>query len=306
MTAIDDPEVLAFIDRTEAAYPAEANGASAADNRRFYDAMCAVFRAARPAGVAVADERIEGVAVRVYRSVASRDATRRAVVYAHGGGYVVGSLESHDDVCAEIAAATGATVVAVEYRLAPEHRHPAQLDDVATVWRAVAAAFDRVVVAGDSAGACLVAGLCLRLRRAGERQPEGQVLIYPGLGGDRSLAAYHDNAEAPMLRTADLDVYEAARFGGAEPVGPIDEARPLRATDYAALPPAFVVTADVDPLRDDGKVYAERLAAAGVPAAWRNEPQLVHGYLRARHMSGRAAASFEAITTAITWFLAAR
>jgi acetyl esterase len=286
-------------------FRSDAADATIAANRRYYDAMCAIFRAPRPAGVATADERVDGVPVRVYRSIAAA-LPGAAVLYAHGGGFVLGSLESHDDVCAEIAAATGATVVAVDYRLAPEHRHPAQLDDVETVWRTVTRAFDRVVVAGDSAGACLVAGLCLRLRRKGDMQPAGQVLIYPGLGGDRSLAAYHDNAEAPMLRTADLGFYQVARFGGDEPAGPVDEAHPLQATDYAGLPPAFVVSADVDPLRDDGKVFAERLTEAGVAAAWRNESQLVHGYLRARHTSGRAAASFASITAAITWFLAER
>lgn len=297
MTPIDDPEVLAFVAATEAAYPADANGASALENRRHYDAMCAVFRVPRPSGVATLDERIGEVPVRVYRPAEARAGA--AILYAHGGGYVVGSLESHDDVCAEIAEGTGATVVAVDYRLAPEHRHPAQLDDVETVWREIAARFDRVVVAGDSAGACLVAGLCLRLRRRGERLPAAQVLIYPGLGGDRSLPAYSENAEAPMLRTVDLSAYEIARFGGAAPVGPREEAHPLAATDLAGLPPAFVLTADVDPLRDDGLLYAERLRAAGVDAIGRNEPQLVHGFLRGRHRSARIRAAFDAIVAAL-------
>lgn len=307
MNPIDDLEVLDFIASSQAVYPPDANGASAEANRRYYDAMCAVFRAPRPSGVAVVDQTVGGVPVRIYRPAAMLLAgTTCAVLYAHGGGFVVGSLESHDDVCAEIAARTGLTTVAVavDYRLAPEHHHPAPLDDLAAVWDALERAFPRIVVAGDSAGACLVAGLAIRLRREGRRAPVAQVLIYPGLGGDHSWPSYVDNAEAPMLRTADLAAYEAARFGGREPAGPRDEALPLATAHYAGLPPAFVVTADVDPLRDDGRVFVERLRAAGVPAEWKNEPQLVHGFLRARHGSRRARAAFDAVIAAIAGFAA--
>lgn len=300
MAQIDDPEVLAFIARTEAAYPPEANTASAADNRRTYDAMCAVFRQPRPDGVSVVDDTVATVGIRTYRPAGAAPAA--AVLFAHGGGFVVGSLDSHDDVCAEIAQRCGLAVVAVDYRLAPEHRHPAQLDDLETVWRWLSPQVERVVLAGDSAGGCLSAGLALRLRRHGESMPAGLVLTYPGLGGDRSWPSYTDHAEAPMLRTSDLAAYETARFGVGGPQGPIEDAHPLAAADYAGLPPTFVVTADVDPLRDDGRVFVERLAGAGVAAVWRNEPQLVHGYLRARHSSRRAAASFAAVCEAVARF----
>lgn len=303
MSLIDDPEILAFIADTEAAYPADTNGSTAADNRRFYDAMCRVFRVARPTDIAALDETIGGVPVRVYRHAAAPAPVAAggtaAVVYAHGGGFVVGSLESHDDVCAELCLATGAAVVAVDYRLAPEHRHPAQLDDVEKVFSAVAETFTTVAVAGDSAGATLVAGLCVRLAREGKRKPAGAVLIYPWLGGERDWPSYIDNAEAPMLRTSDLAFYAEARYGGSTPAGPLDEALPLNAADFGIFPPTFVVTADVDPLRDDGSVFAARLTQAGVPATCRNEAQLVHGFLRARHRSVRANVAFEAIGTAL-------
>ncbi|RDD97092.1 alpha/beta hydrolase [Paracoccus pantotrophus] len=286
---IRDPQVLDFIARTEAAYPPEANGASAADNRRFYDAMCAVFRAPRPPGLKVEDRRIGGVPCRVYGPE-----TPVAVAYVHGGGFVVGGLDSHDDVCAEIADATGLQVVAVDYRLAPEHRWPVQIADVQAVWDAL----DRpAVIAGDSAGGLLAAALCLS--RRGARQPLGQVLVYPGLGGDGSAPSYRENAEAPLLRTEDLAGYHAALHGE----GPADPlAHPLQADSLAGLAPAFVVTADVDPLRDDGRDYVRRLRAEGVAAHWRNEPELPHGYLRARRHSDRARRSFQAILAAIQRF----
>lgn len=287
---IRDPQVLAFIAATEAAYPPEANSASPAENRRHYDAMCARFRAPRPPGLKVEDRALGGVPCRVYGAM-----TPVCVLYVHGGGFVVGGLDSHDDVCAEIAAATGLQVFAVDYRLAPEHRWPAQLQDVRAVWDML----DRAaVVVGDSAGGMLAAALCLSLR--GQRQPLGQVLIYPGLGGDGSAPSYTQNAQAPLLRTEDLGAYDQALHGA----GPVSDplARPLRFPDLGQLAPAFIISADVDPLRDDGRDYAARLQAAGTAAEWRNEPELPHGYLRARHTSRRAGQSFAAITRRIAGF----
>lgn len=296
---ITDPDILRFIEKTEAAYPAEANDADAARNRRFYDAMCAAFRAPRPEGLPVRDETVAGVAVRRYTPEGA--ASRPFVLYAHGGGFVVGSLKSHDDVCAELAVATGCEVVSVDYRLAPEHLFPAQIDDVAAVWLAETARDRRGLVAGDSAGGTLSAALCLRMRRLGGPMPLAQVLIYPGLGGDTGAPSYIENAEAPLLRARDVIGYAATITGGdLELKRSNPEASPLRAESFAGLPPALIVTADVDPLRDDGTAYHAALAAEGIRADLRNEPQLVHGYLRARHTSARAAASFTAICTWIS------
>ncbi|PYE81354.1 alpha/beta hydrolase [Pseudoroseicyclus aestuarii] len=291
---ITDPEVLRFIEMTEAAYPPEANGADAAENRRLYDAMCALFRAPRPEGLAVRDETAAGVPIRRYSP--EGHAAGPFVLYAHGGGFVVGSLDSHDDVCAELAVATDCEVVSVDYRLAPEHLFPAQIEDVAAVWLAETAQGRPGIVMGDSAGGTLSAALCLRMRRLEGPMPLAQVLIYPGLGGDTDAPSYTQNAEAPLLRARDVTGYAATITGGdlalkrSEP-----EASPLRAGSFAGLPPALIVTADVDPLRDDGTAYHAALTEAGIRAQLRNEPQLVHGYLRARHGSARAAASFAAI-----------
>ena len=300
---ITDPEVLKFIADTEAAYPSEANHATAEDNRRMYDAMCAVFRAPRPEGLPVRDESVAGVPVRRY-SPAGSDA-RPFLLYSHGGGYVVGGLDSHDDVCAELAVATGCEVVAVDYRLAPEHLYPAQIDDVSAVWQAETASGRAGIAIGDSAGGNLSAGLCIRMRRLGGAMPLAQVLIYPGLGGDMEAPSYSENAEAPMLRTADLKAYAGMLTGGdLELRRSNPEISPLRADSFSSLPPAFIVTADVDPLRDDGPAFRDALQAAGIRADLRNEPQLPHGYLRARHCSARAGESFRAICDWISAFLA--
>ncbi|MFV0359392.1 alpha/beta hydrolase [Tropicimonas sp.] len=289
---IRDPEVLDFIARSEAAYPAGSNGAPIAYNRRAYDEMCAVFRAPRPPSLVVEDRDIGGVPCRIYGAQ-----TPVAVVYFHGGGFVVGGLDSHDDVCAELADATGLQVVSVDYRLAPEHRWPAQMDDACAVWAALGRP---AIVVGDSAGGMLAAALCLASR--GNHQPLGQVLIYPGLGGDGTAPSYRENAEAPMLRTDDLGAYQLALHGDAPVTDPL--ARPLQVPDLSGAAPAFVVTADVDPLRDDGVRYVQRLAESGVAAVLRNEPELPHGFLRARRSCDRARRSFLAIAASVAGFAA--
>ncbi|MEY8117881.1 alpha/beta hydrolase [Falsihalocynthiibacter sp. BN13B15] len=300
MAQVTDPEVLKFIADTEAAYPSEANLATPEENRMYYDAMCAGFWAPHPEGVAVLDIEVDGIPVRKYRSETSG---KGAILYTHGGGFVVGSLDSHDDVCAELAAATGAEVWSSHYRLCPEHSYPAALDDVEAVWRKLTADGRGAIVIGDSAGARLSAALCLRLRRVGGPMPLAQILIYPGLGGDKTLPSFVENAEAPLLRTVDLAHNETLYRGDCQDKND-PELSPLRARDFANLPPAFVVTADVDPLRDEGPAYVEKLRSAGVEATWRNEPQLIHGYLRARHRSQRARDSFAAIIAAARAFLA--
>ncbi len=299
MTPLTDPEVLAFIARSDAAYPPEASSAGVVESRAYYDAMCKVFRAPRPDGLTVDDRVIAGVPVRHYDPGLGA-ADRPFVLYLHGGGFVLGGLDSHDDVCAEIAASTGADVFSADYRLAPEHLYPAQQDDTRAVWQALTTEGRQGVIVGDSAGANLAAGLCICQRDQGGAMPLAQVLIYPWLGGDEPLASYVENRDAPMLTTADCQMFAALISGGdLSLIRTRADLSPLVATDFSGLPPAVIVTADLDPVRDDGAVYAEKLVAAGGSAVLRNEPQLVHGYLRARHLSRRAAESFGFICAAI-------
>jgi len=298
MYKIDDPEVIAFIEKTEEFYPADANLASVQENRRLYDAMCAAFRQPRPATMKVKDGKIQHVPIRTYTPEHVTADTQ--IIYLHGGSLVLGSRDSHDDVCAEIADASGLILTSVDYRLAPEHAFPAPLDDVETVWDALSCTTRRIIVMGDSAGGHLSAGLCLRLRRLGKPMPIGQILIYPGLGGDLSLPAYQENANAPLLRTKDIQAYRAGVREVPVDAADAQEIRPLRTMDFSGLPPTYVFTADIDPLRDDGRIYVERLRAAGINAWWRNDAQLVHGYLRGRHTSRRIAMAFRAICASVS------
>jgi acetyl esterase len=297
-----DPEVVAFIERTLAFYPADTFGYTTEQNRALYDRYAAAFRASRASGIISKDFDIPAsdrrIGARIYQGSAIKGGV---VLYFHGGGFVLGGLESHDDVCAELAEKTRLEVVSIDYRLAPEHLHPAQLDDAEDAFLWLTRDWHRIIVAGDSAGGNLAAALCLRRRAKGGRQPDGQVLIYPGLGGDANKGSYLENAEAPMLTREECLHYAKVRTGGTARGEITDpELSPLLASDFSGLPPAFVVTADIDPLRDDGRHYVERLKAAGIAAELRNEPQLVHGYLRARNSSKRAAASFQAICAAVS------
>jgi len=289
-----DPGIRAFLVAGEQLYPADAVSFTMAEQRAFYDRYCAHFRKGRPFGLAVQDFSVGTVPCRRY---VPRGAAGASVLYLHGGGFVVGGLESHDDVCAEIADGTAAMVVAVQYRLAPEHPFPAALDDGWAVLRHLLADGHPVVLAGDSAGGNLAAALAIRARDEGVGPIRGQVLIYPGLGGDTSQGSYVTQAHAPGLSTADV-LYYRDTYKGA----PHKLAEPLRETDFTGLPPAFLIAAGLDPLHDDCAVYAAKLQAAGVAAEVRDEPLLVHAFLRARHMSLPAGESFKAIVAAIGRF----
>jgi len=203
-------------------------------------------------------------------------------------------LHSHDDICADIRAATGLQVVAVDYRLSPEHRHPAAFDDARAVVQALPGP---LLLVGDSAGGNLAAAVSHSLR--GDARILGQVLIYPGLGGDRSKGSYQAHACAPMLTLADVEFYAGIRHGGVEVHGDATAA-PLQDSDFAGLPPTVAVAAECDPLADDAQDYATALRAAGGRAVSFTAPGMVHGYLRARATVPRAAQSFTEICNAIS------
>lgn len=286
--------ILAFHKRCEDFYPADAVDADIVQQRAWYDSLCAAFDAPSPEGMAKEDGLVAGrIPVRRYRPSEVGSETR--LFYIHGGGFVVGSLESHDAICAEISAAAGAELVSVDYRLSPEHVWPAAFDDCWAVLIDLLLEPHPVVVIGDSAGGNLAAGIVLKARDEGLRGIVGQALVYPGLGGDLVSGSYEDMAEAPGLSTADVAYYREIYKA------PDDAAHafPLRADNLADLPPAFITGAYFDPLRDDARAYAARLILAGVPVEFREEKQMIHAWLRARFMSEGARAGFAALCGAV-------
>jgi acetyl esterase len=206
------------------------------------------------------------------------------LVYYHGGGWVIGDLDTHDGPCRFLAAHSGAAVLSVEYRLAPEHPFPAAAEDAPAAFSwAVANAAElgldphRVAVGGDSAGANLAAVTCLQARDAGGPTPAMQLLIYPVTETAEELPSRRLFDHGFLLTRADMDFFEAHYL----PPG-VDRTDPrvsvLRADDLAGLPPAYVATAGFDPLRDEGEAYALRLREAGVKVALQRHPGLVHTF----------------------------
>jgi acetyl esterase len=223
------------------------------------------------------------VAVRVYRPSVGRRLP--LVLYAHGGGWVTGSLESHDRLCRILASHLQAVVIAVDYRCAPEHVFPAALDDVALAWRWARANAQNLgadgacfAVAGDSSGGNLAAALTLRLRADGAPQPQLQLLLYPALDSTCSRNSYREFATGFNLRGEQMAWYWDAYRSGAAHDAP--ELSPLAAASLADLAPAIVVIAENDVLRDDGLEYAQRLEAAGVPVQLIRCEGMIHGFLR--------------------------
>lgn len=207
-----------------------------------------------------------------------------ALVYFHGGGFVLGNLDAYDATCRAIAERARIVVIAVDYRLAPEHRFPAATDDGLAAFRWVVAhaaklGLDptRVAVGGDSAGANLTAVTCLRARDEGGPRPCFQWLIYPATDMTRGLASHRAHATGPFI-----DEQTTAWFlehylpRGADKKAP--HASPLFAASHAALPPAHLVVCGFDPLRDEGLAYAEKLRAAGVSTTVQRAETLAHGF----------------------------
>jgi acetyl esterase len=228
------------------------------------------------------------VPVRIYWPPIAAHDNLPVVVFYHGGGWCLGDLETHEAVARAHAVEAEAIVVSVDYRLAPEHPFPAGIDDswAALRWVGEHAAElggdpNRIAVAGDSAGGNISAVMTQLARDNGGPPLVFQLLWYPSLTADLSLPSYTENADAPML---DHDVIAALvswyvpDMDISDPTALPSTLAPANATDLSGLPPAFIGTAEHDPVRDDGARYAELMRAAGVPVELSNEPTMVHGY----------------------------
>lgn len=273
--------------------------------RLAWEYQCRRAAARRPARLMVEDLEVSGLHVRVYRPPG--EDPKPGVLFSHGGGWTMGSCDTHDDICAEIADEADVVVVMFDYRLAPEHPHPAQVEDAFAVldWmrssgRAIGIDPTHIIGAGDSAGGQVTAGLALALKAQGLRQLRGMVLIYPALGTDTGTPSYIGHAQSATLTRDEMIACIAALMGSEDSPNWRDPmAAPNLAEDVAGLPPTFITVASHDPIHDDGVIFHGKLAAAGVPAALREEPALAHSYVRARHSSAACMEGFKAIAGAV-------
>ncbi|HUZ73162.1 MAG TPA: alpha/beta hydrolase [Stellaceae bacterium] len=284
-----DSQVQAVIDFVVASGRPPLNMLTPAAARDVAKVMFSVF--ARPAEDvgAVEDRSLPGpggaIPIRLYRAHGtSREEVLPVMVYFHGGGFVIGNLDSHDRVCRALANRAGCAIVAVDYRLAPEHPFPAAVEDA---WAAVegvraqagALGIDgrRLAVGGDSAGGNLAAVTAL-LARDAKVFLAAQLLVYPVTDLGAESASYREFADGYMLTRDTMQWFSRLYLARQQDMADW-RASPLRAADLSGLAPALVLTAGFDPLRDEGKTYADRLAAAGTPVRYRCFDGLIHGFL---------------------------
>jgi acetyl esterase len=286
-----DPQVRAVLDQLAALNQPPRWTVTPAEARRQYEARVAM----QPPGEPVAnveDRTIPGpsgkIPVRVYTPAGAGPLP--ALVYFHGGGWVIGNIHSHDNTCRALANASGCVVVSADYRLAPEHTYPAAAEDCYAATRYVSehpeefgAAPGRVAVGGDSAGGNLAAVVPLMARDRGGPSLAFQLLVYPVTDHDYVTASYRENAEGYGMTARDMvwfwDHYLPNAESGKEPY-----ASPLRAADLRGLPPALVITAEYDVLRDEGEAYAERLKQAEVPVTCTRYDGVHHGFFGLPHL----------------------
>lgn len=300
-----DPGLLSFYKALSAKTPAGSENWPLDQQRKAWNAVCAEFRAPRPKNVEAIDLIANGVPCRVFR--VRGETARPGILYGHGGGWVLGGPDTHDDICAEMAAGVNAVVVLVDYRLAPEHPHPAQLEDSMRVWRWMRERGAQhgvdpecIIAAGDSAGGQMSVALALSLRDLGLAQLKGMALIYPVLGANVETESYRQNANAPCLTRSEMQFYLNAFLG--KPGSPAwldDKAVPNLVQNAEGLPSAFITVAAHDPLHDDGVIFHKKLLAAGIASTLRHEPRLTHSYMRARHHSAVAMQGYQAIIEAL-------
>jgi acetyl esterase len=282
-----DPVAAALLEQMAAAGMPPLNELSPAEAREAAAGFVQLAGPGEPVADVV-DRTIPGpggeIPVRIYTPEGAGDASAACLVYLHGGGWVLGDLEGVDSICRAVANRAGCKVVSVDYRLAPEHPFPAPLDDCVAAVRWVADHAgeigvdpDRLAVGGDSAGGNLSAAVALWARDNSGPDLRLQVLVYPVTNHGYDTPSYRDNGTDYLL-TRDMmewfwNHYLPSADHGANPL-----VSPLRAEDLSGLPPAVVLTAEFDPLRDEGEAYVERLQQAGVPVTHRRYDGQIHAF----------------------------
>jgi len=292
-----DPDIAAFAADQDAIFDQTFYARPIKEQRALYDEFWRRYDAPRPAGVEATDFNVLGLSgdipVRLYIS-AKASSPAPVIVYCHGGAWMFGGLDSHDLPCARLAYYSEAAVLAVDYRLAPEHKYPAALQDAWDVLNWVVEQGQernldprRVAVAGDSAGGALSAGMALMAREGGAPRLRAQGLIYPALRATRPAIDTDFPGLDDSAVSAALDAYLSSPRDAEDPY-----AMPLMARDFSRLPPAVICAAELDVVLPDALEYATALDAAGVPQRLIVAHGLPHAFLRALHFCGAADSAF--------------
>ncbi len=282
-----DPQVKALLDSMVENPAPRIIDLPVADGREMYRAMAGALDLQGVAIGKVEDQTIEGpggdLPLRIYTPVAAGGDALPVLVYFHGGGWVIGDLETHDALCRTLANEAGCKVVAVDYRLAPEHIFPAAVDDcyAAVKWveansTSIGVDATRIAVGGDSAGGNLAAVISQMAKAEKEPEISFQLLIYPVTDTDVDSGSYQANGDGYFLERDGMIWFFDHYLGGSDRNDP--RIAPAKAASLAGLPTAYVVTAGFDPLRDEGRAYADALKAAGVTTEHVNYEGMIHGF----------------------------
>jgi acetyl esterase len=290
MPVVLDPDAAAVLNAFREAGRPPYETLTPKEAREFYLAGRVVSHPEPPEMASVQNSTIPGpggaIPVRTYtpKQLRKYDGLAPALVFFHGGGWVIGDLDSHDVVCRTLARDGEMIVISVDYRLAPEHKFPAAVDDAlaATKWvsaNATSLGIDanRISVGGDSAGGNLSAVVAIDARQNGPKI-QGQLLIYPATDFAMTHPS-HSEPETSCLLTHTVIRWFRDHYLNSLADGETWKASPARITDMKQLPPAYVLTAGADPLRDEGDEYAKRLESAGVPVTWTTYPGQFHGFI---------------------------
>jgi acetyl esterase len=294
-----DPQIKTMLDQAAGANLPPLTGGTPAQARAQFETLIKTMRDGLPIEPVanVADRSIPGAAgsipIRVYTP--SGTPPFPLLVFFHGGGWVLGDLESHDGLCRMLTNQAGSITVSVDYRLAPEAKFPAAAEDcyAATKWAAanasaIGADASRVAIAGDSAGGNLAAVVALIARDRGGPGLAFQLLVYPAIDPASDAPSQKENAKGYLLTNADMIWFWGHYLGGPQDAAN-PYANPLKAKWLGGLPPAMVITAGFDPLRDEGEDYAAALKKAGVPTLLKRYDSAIHGFFGPAYEIGKAA-----------------
>jgi acetyl esterase/lipase len=291
------PEIQAVLDEMNAAPGPPAHEVPVAEARAAHTAETARLCGPAEPVAEVRDVHVPGPGGDVLVRLFVPEAPDGVVVHLHGGGWMMGTVASYEAPLTRMANRAGATVAAVEYRLAPEHRFPAALEDslAAIRWAAAEFAGEPLALAGDSAGGNLAAVCARRLR--GELDLRLQALIYPVTDAALNTPSYREFSDEHGLSATSMRRFWNLYLDGTPPDAP--DASPLRADDLAGVAPAYVLTAEEDVLRDEGEAYAAALRTAGVPVELVRWPGTIHGFFRWLAVAAPARDAVDAVAAAL-------
>jgi acetyl esterase len=281
-----DPQLKSYLDALDELRAPAINTVPVEIARAMYEKSAEYCRGNPPAPHAVDTLEIadSGVKLNAWLYRPSADKKLPMLVYFHGGGFTIGSLQSHDAVCRHLCMEAECLVLSVDYRLAPEHKYPAAIEDAwaATCWavnnaKRLGGDPDRIAVGGDSAGGNLAAIVALMAREAGDPQLAFQLLIYPLLDMTCSMPSHDTYANGYRL-TRELITWFYESYVNKDDDITQWRASPINAHSLAGLPPAYILSAGFDPLQDENKSYAYQLEAAGVPVVHSHYPDMIHGF----------------------------